>query len=309
MTFVLAHLSDLHLPPDDTPTIRQLFGKRLLSYMAWRRKRGIRQGDIPPALLAADLAAFAPDMLALTGDLTNFALPGEFAAAAGFLRSLGRTEDVMVIPGNHDALVAVPPGDGLGRWMPWMRDDAGAAGFPVVRQRGDVALVGLDSAVVTPPGWAAGRLGPAQLDRLETLLRRLGEDGLFRVVLIHHPPHGEGRRRGLQDRTALLRVLAAAGAELLLHGHSHRPGLTVLPGPEGRGVAAVGVPPALAGGGRRHPARWHRYAIAPAPGGWVVETLVRGWQPEARCFATLGHWRLPVSSAAAPAPRRQPAPP
>jgi len=162
---------------------------------------------------------------------------------------------------------------------------------------------------VTPPGWAAGRLGPAQLDRLAALLRRLGEERLFRIVLIHHPPHGEGRRRGLEDREALLRVLATAGAELLLHGHSHRPGLTVLPGPEGRGVAAVGVPPALAGGGRRHPARWHRYAIAPAPGGWVVETLVRGWQPGAGGFATLGRWRLPVSSARAPAPRRPLAPP
>lgn len=309
MTLVLAHLSDLHLPPDNTPTIRQLLGKRLLSYIAWRRKRGIGDDDVPPALLAADLAAFGPDMLALTGDLTNFALPDEFAAAARFVAGLGRPEDVLVIPGNHDALVAVPPAEGLEYWGPWMRDDAGGAGFPYLRRRGGVALLGLSSAVVTPPGCAAGRLGAAQLERLAALLHRLGDEQLFRVVLIHHPPYGEGRRRGLQDRDGLLRVLAAAGAELLLHGHSHRPGLTVLPGPGGRGTAAIGVPPALAGAGRRHLARWHRYAITPVPEGWMLDTLVRGWQPEAGGFTTLGRWRLTINSAAAPGRSPPPAPP
>ncbi len=93
-----------------------------------------------------------------------------------------------------------------------------------MRRIGPVALIGLNSAVETPPFVAAGEVGKAQLDALDALLPRLEAEGLLRVVLIHHPPlPGQAPpRRGLRDAEALSRVLARRGAELVLHGHNHR---------------------------------------------------------------------------------------
>ena len=70
--------------------------------------------------------------------------------------------------------------------------------FPFVRRFGDVALIALSSAIPTMPFMAAGRLGSAQRALLSVALEELGRQGLFRVVLIHHPPLAgqAGWRRG-----------------------------------------------------------------------------------------------------------------
>src|SRR5262249_61279914 len=57
-----------------------------------------------------------------------------------------------------------------------------------------------------------------------TLFRStLGREGLFRVVLIHHPPVSRLPQhfKRLIDAAPLRRVIAAHGAELVLHGHAH----------------------------------------------------------------------------------------
>ncbi len=269
----------------------------MLSYLARRHKRPELDADLPPALLLDDLAGFAPDSVAVTGDLTCLAMPAEFAAAAAFLRRIGPPERVAVVPGNHDALVPVPWAEGVGQWAEWMHGDSPDPAFPFVRRHGHVALIGLSTAVPTPPGSAAGRLGGGQIERLASLLALLRNEGRCRVVLIHHPPSGEGRRRAMRDRAALLAVLAREGTEMLLHGHSHRPALTGLPGPDGRLLPVIGVPPALAGTGRRHRARWHLYRIARTTEGWSLNTLVRGYDPAAGSFRTLGAWHLDIGRA------------
>ncbi|MFC7554919.1 metallophosphoesterase family protein [Pseudoroseomonas wenyumeiae] len=174
MTLVLAHLSDLHLPPEAGPTLRQLFGKRLLSYLAWQRKRP-RRKELPLPHLLEDLAGFAPDAIAVTGDLTHFALPDEFRAGRAFLARLGPPGKVLAIPGNHDALVPVPWAAGLGQWAEWMRGDTEAfAGFPFLRRMGDVAIIGLSTAVPTAPGLASGRLGRSNWTGWRRCWRRRG---------------------------------------------------------------------------------------------------------------------------------------
>src|SRR3546814_8121170 len=54
-----------------------------------------------------------------------------------------------------------------------MRSDDGSAIFPYTRIRGQVALVGVNTAVPTPPFLASGRIGADQLSRLETQLLAL----------------------------------------------------------------------------------------------------------------------------------------
>jgi 3',5'-cyclic AMP phosphodiesterase CpdA len=250
--FRLAHLSDPHLPsPMGLGPLGELASKRTLSRLSWRRKH--RQHD--PTVLAAlvaDVKAQAPDHVAVTGDLTNFATPGEFAAARAWLETLGPAADVTVSPGNHDALVARGQAERFATFRPWFGDE-GATDFPQVRRRGPVALINLCSAIATPPLFASGRLGEDQLGRLGALLD--GLKGLTRIVLVHHPV-GAGvvsRRKALSDAPALREVLARHGAELVLHGHAHEAVFGSV-----AGVPVLGVPSASSPAGFKHaPARWH----------------------------------------------------
>jgi 3',5'-cyclic AMP phosphodiesterase CpdA len=286
------------MPP---ATLAELAGKRFLGYLSWQRYR--RHVHLPEVLeaLARDLAAAPPDHVAVTGDITNIALPAEFERAAGWLEGLGAPERVSVVPGNHDAYVAVPWARSLGLWADYMSDDAngavtGAADFPYLRRRGEVAILGLSTAVPTAPFRASGRLDRPQLERLGERLRALGREGLCRVVLLHHPPEQPGisPRKALTDAAAFRHVVAECGAELVLHGHDHTYAAGRLRAGDGEALV-IGVPSASAARsvGRRPLARYHLYAIERAAGGgWQVSIAARGYDPASGSFAP-----VPLSAA------------
>ena len=250
--------------------------------------------------LVRDLSAHAPDHLVITGDLTNIALEAEFSQVARWLRSLGRPEDVTVIPGNHDAYVAVPWESSLAKWQAYMTcegnaDDGGeAGGFPFVRYRGPAAIIGLSSAQPTPLFCAHGTLGRAQLDRLRALLRRLGEEGWFRIVLLHHPPSLDkiAWRKRLVDAAPFREVIAEAGAELVLHGHDHTCGAERITSAAGA-VPVIGVPSASAGeDGKKPLAHYQLYSIGREGNAWRVAVAVRGFDPASGRFAAARSYTL-----------------
>ncbi|MBB4315862.1 3',5'-cyclic AMP phosphodiesterase CpdA [Roseospira marina] len=272
------------LRPDDAAGVRWLGVKRRLGRLSWRLKRQrIHQPAVLAALLA-DVAAQAPDHIVLTGDLTNLALPDEVQRARAWLDRIGPPDRVSVVPGNHDAMVAVPWTDGLGRWAPWLTGDTPEPdAFPFVRMRGPVAFVGVSTAAPSLPLLATGRIGAEQAARLEAILADLGRRDRFRVVLIHHPPLrvGESERRALRDRPRVQNALARVGAELVLHGHHHRDHIGSLPGPNGP-VPVIGVSSASAAPvAGATPARWVHYTVTrPAGGGWRLSAVVRGYTPD-----------------------------
>ncbi len=92
--FVLAHLSDLHLSPMPRPRLRELAGKRAIGIVNWRLRRRLEHRAEVFDALAADLAAQAADHVAVTGDLVNIALPGEFEGGGRALARLGPPERV-----------------------------------------------------------------------------------------------------------------------------------------------------------------------------------------------------------------------
>jgi 3',5'-cyclic AMP phosphodiesterase CpdA len=275
--FILAHLSDPHLGPLPRARIRELSGKRAIGFLNWhRRRKTFHRGDIL-AQIVDDLKSQKPDHIACTGDLVNIALPGEFAPALEWLRSLGPADDVTLVPGNHDQYVRAALNDPHTHWGDYMRCDGGGR-FPFIRRRGRVVLVGLSSAVPTAPFMATGKLGVAQLESLAALLPKLAEEKVFRVVLIHHPPmRSTGDRfKRLIDSQALREVLAEHGAELVLHGHDHVHSVKFLEGKHGR-IPVVGVPSASARGGEHSdPAAYHLYRIAGEAGEWRCEAVTRG---------------------------------
>jgi 3',5'-cyclic AMP phosphodiesterase CpdA len=283
--FTIAQLTDLHLGPIAGFELRYWGPKRAIGYVNWLRNRRDAYDEAVLARLVADMHAQQPDHIAVTGDLVNIGLPQEHRAALAWLHRLGAADFVTVIPGNHDIYARTGSRAPLRLWAPYMTANAGGEayaasgdGFPFLRVLGQVALVAVNSAVPTPPAMAWGRVGRSQLKRLEQILMRLGRDGLFRLVLIHHPPlPGQaGVVRGLRDAQAVETVLVQTGAELVIHGHNHRNMLAWRSWAGGR-ILVVGAPSASLG--RRHPheplARYNLYRIAgPAP--WTVELIGRG---------------------------------
>src|SRR5450631_200468 len=181
--FTLAHLSDPHLPPLPAARFVDLAGKRALGYLNWIRNRHKFHRRDELDALVSDMQAQAPDHIAVTGDLVNLALEAEFAPSRAWLQSVGAADRVTVVPGNHDAYVRATQGRFAEVWSDYLVGDEapGGAPFPSLRRRGPLALIGLSSAVPTPPLMATGRLGHSQLEALERMLVTLSAEQAFRV--------------------------------------------------------------------------------------------------------------------------------
>ncbi|MEM7022378.1 MAG: metallophosphoesterase [Pseudomonadota bacterium] len=278
----LAHLSDLHLPLPALASWRALTNKRVLGYLSYRFKRKWVHRQSVLAALVDDLHRQAPDHIVITGDLTNLALPEEFNAATTWLDDLATGAMLTVIPGNHDALVDVPWPQSLGRWTAYMSDADAAptdpSGFPFVRRRGPIALVGVSSACPSPPFCATGRIGERQLGRLAQILDQLDSPSTCRVVLVHHPPIAGmmAHRKRLIDHAAFREVIRTAGAELILHGHHHRFSQDAIATPRGK-APVIGVPSASAARhlGHLH-ASYHLCRLDARDSGWQLEIEIRG---------------------------------
>jgi len=296
----LAHCSDLHLLSHDGARWLDLANKRWIGAMNLLSNRSRHYHVAAFDDMIADLNAQGVDHLICTGDVTNLALRQEFAFARDKFDQLALgTQGVTVIPGNHDAYVAegvalfgelfgdfATSDDG---WA-WTAADAGEGEtadelrWPIVRVRGDLALIGTSTSRQTPWFTAYGRLGDAQLARLARVLRDPRLAGKTRVVAIHHPPAGkraESKIRGLRDHAAFAAVIAEGGADLIVHGHEHRDMTEALPGPT-KPVPVRGI----ASGTYEHnkPARTARYRVYELVEGQVIGEAVRVWDRERRVF-------------------------
>jgi len=292
VTFRLAHLSDPHLGPLPRPHRRELLGKRVTGYLNWTRGR-CRFHDMEVlAQVVADMKAHHPSHVVMTGDISNLGLPSEFQRARDWLETLGPSETVSFVPGNHDAYVRGSLPDLARAFVPWTSGETrGGWPYPYLRMRENVAIIGLSSAVPTPFFIAAGHLGFAQLARVEELLAATKRAGLIRVVVLHHPPEsGPASRlsRGLIDGQAFVRLIRRAGAELILHGHDHRLRLTRLKGPRSL-VPVVGVPSASALYGQPHNrAGYHLFEIIGNSEDYKITARARGLLPGSLAVGDLG---------------------
>jgi len=300
-----AHLSDWHATTLVGGGTALLRGKRISGWASWGINR--RRYHDPRILEAAfrDVHAQRPDRILVTGDLTHVSLESEFRVAAKQLEALGSPDEVFLIPGNHDYYVPTAAETSWDYWAPYLSGDAPStldvdlaaclsanprAGlapryedYPTLRITDRLAAIGLCSAIPTPIFRAGGTLGAQQLTRLEHLLELLGDRGMCRVVMIHHPvaAQGEPARRALLDGDALRGVLARVGAELVLHGHKHRRRINRIPGPLGE-IPIIGVPSSSEVGSKpdKH-AEYHLYSVresaASGPARFEISAEIRGY--------------------------------
>ena len=279
--FKLAHISDIHLGPLPKLTFRELASKRILGFVNWRLNRRKHLFSDTLEKVVDDMESRSPDHIAITGDLVNLATGIEIRAAADWLEEIGDPLKVSVVPGNHDAYVPGAHDKAMAAWYPFVRGDGDPENwdedrkiFPYMRVRGPVAMIGCSTSIATPPFSATGYFGRRQARATAQLLKEAGEKGLFRVVMIHHPPvRGAAathkRMIGIRRFAA---AIATGGAELVLHGHTHLNTVYWLNTHRGRDhtpvvcIASTSQGP----GGKKPRAGYNLFHIDGGPGTWDV---------------------------------------
>lgn len=177
-------------------------------------------GRVDAALLAplrALVERLEPDVVVVSGDLTQRARSAEFQQARHFLDSLPGPQ--VVVPGNHD----VPLYNVFSRFL-----------TPLLKYRryltsdlspeyvdDEIAVLGINTARSLT--FKDGRISHEQIDALRTRLGQLPQ-GLTRIIVTHHPfdlpPNFNAK--DLVDRAPLaLTMFAECGVDLLLAGHLH----------------------------------------------------------------------------------------
>lgn len=186
---------------------------------------GTEQAPVVAALEALSLKQ-RPDLLVLSGDITQRARPGQFRAARDFVDRLGTP--VLAIPGNHD----IPLFDLVTRFTrPYARHCAvfGDELEPVHSSR---ELLVACVNTTRRHRHTNGEVSVAQIERVAMRLTA-AEPGQLRVVVVHHPVaalRDEDRHNLLRGHVPALRRWAEAGADLVMGGHIHLPYVMALPG-------------------------------------------------------------------------------
>jgi 3',5'-cyclic AMP phosphodiesterase CpdA len=210
VTVRLVHLSDIHFGDEDGPAAE--------AAVAFTRD-------------------FAPDLVVVTGDLTANGLPREFVAARTWLDRL--PAPLVVTPGNHDTpywnipLRALAPFDRYRRYIG--PPDEARFDSPDL----SVHAVNTARGAQPRPNWSLGAINMA---RVEAAARRMAASGAaLNVFACHHPlidMEGAPVHGGVHRGDAAARVLAGAGADLILTGHLHTPFASPLPYGSGHTYAA-----------------------------------------------------------------------
>lgn len=186
----LVHLSDLHFGRVDATLVEPLLDA---------------------------VAAIGPDLVVVSGDLTQRAKVHEFEQARTFLDRLPAPR--IVVPGNHDVPLYriwerfLSP---LGKYRRYIESDLEPSFVD-----GEIAVLGINTARSLT--FKNGRINEAQLGAINKRLGALPAT-LIKVVVTHHPfdlPDGADSNELVGRAQAAMAAFAGCGVDLLLAGHFH----------------------------------------------------------------------------------------
>jgi 3',5'-cyclic AMP phosphodiesterase CpdA len=173
-------------------------------------------------MAVADRAAekvnmLSPDVVVVSGDLTQRARSKEFRAARIFLDELPLPQ--IVVPGNHDVPLynvyhrfAKP----LDKFRKYITDDLTPAYID-----DEIAVVGINTA--RSMAIKGGRINERQVAAIKRQFGQLPDDTL-KVIVTHHPfdlPEGHKGRDIVGRAEKLMSTIADCGADVFLAGHLH----------------------------------------------------------------------------------------
>ncbi len=190
---VIVHLSDIHF--------------------------GAHREELAESLLT-DVATQRPDLVVVSGDLTQRARREQFSRARDYLERM--PGPVLTVVGNHDLPLVNLPKRLVSRTRRYERYISTELD-PVVVVPG-LAVVGLD----TMPAWRwkAGHVSPRQVGIVRDALGN-SPAGLWRLLVTHHPVLPPGLS-GLVGRGLLVDACAQAGVAVLMSGHTHTASIDVV---------------------------------------------------------------------------------
>ena len=190
---LIAHLSDLHFGRTEPNVVESL---------------------------AHDLHHAKPDLVIISGDLTQRAKSHQFAEARQFLDRLSLP--VLVVPGNHDLVPLYRPLKRLlaprAKFHAHLADHAGRTSW----LDDEIAVIGLDST--RHLRWQSGKLRSRHLDEVESALAD-SADHHCKIAFLHHPPSTAQAGHPFQ-------TLAARGIDLVLTGHVHKAHVALIEAPD-----------------------------------------------------------------------------
>lgn len=158
----------------------------------------------------------APDMVIISGDLTQRATDRQFAAAAAFIASL--TSPVLCIPGNHDLplynlfLRLLLPWRRYRRWI--------AADLEPAFSDAEISVIGINT--VNRFAWQQGWLRTRAIRKVCAAFAGAGPD-CTRIVVVHHPLEHvvDEHKRLMRNAMRGLNALSGCGTDVVLSGHLH----------------------------------------------------------------------------------------
>ncbi len=167
-----------------------------------------------------------PDLVVVSGDLTQRARASEYLAVRALLDDLGAS--VVVTPGNHDVPLYRVWERLFAPYRKWRRFISSELDT-VTHVPGEpgATVVALNSSAPRR-AIVGGRLSPAQLDFARRAFAGAPSTELRILVTHHHfvaTPNGDGGRP-IPGAPGLLKALEAMGVDLILGGHVHQTHLT-----------------------------------------------------------------------------------
>lgn len=186
----IAHLSDLH------------FGRVDMELLA---------------PLTTFLGNVQPDIVVVSGDLTQRARSAEFIAARAFLDTLPVPQ--IIVPGNHDIPlynVMARFGTPLSNYQRYITQD-----LEPFYVDGEIAVLGINTARSLTI--KSGRINKGQIERVRAKLGNL-DGSLMKILVTHHPfdlPAHFGNTHLVGLPALAMSQFASCGVNLLLAGHMH----------------------------------------------------------------------------------------
>jgi 3',5'-cyclic AMP phosphodiesterase CpdA len=186
---------------------------------------GTERAEVVDALASLSLQ-LKPDLMVMSGDITQRARRAQFDAARSFVDRLDLP--TVVVPGNHDIPL-------FALWARWLWPYAGhrrvfGVELEPMHTLPDLLVVCVNT---TRPG--RHKHGEVSAEQVERVARRLdaASSAQLRVVVVHQPVAVEDAddvTNLLRGRKAALMRWAEAGADIVMGGHIHLPYVMPLKG-------------------------------------------------------------------------------